>query len=556
MVRRTLAVLVVAAIALGAVAAAGSAATHSTRKAADAAGVRPNAIGQLDCNGFSGIQTPAHRTAACTDLRRVYDGKPGRFYDNGHYIGHDEPSLRYLSARPGSSNNVTWVETLPRDPVAVPTVATPGKDITHWFELSIAPWFSMPICDPRSYPLAPCKPNSDSNAPKHPPTYDVGGGGSAFMELQFYPPGFAPVPDAISCDNTHWCGALTIDSLECTAGFEDCNSNCEEPQQFAFLQRDGIPTGPPSPQRSNYASHTPNGQTLMMNPGDKLSIHMFDAALGGGGHALETRVTDLTTHQTGWMIASAHNGFMNTSFSDCSGHPFNFEPEYSTAKVGNIVPWAALQAGIVTQYEIGHFEACTSVTRPTPIDLGPFTDTFWNICKGPYESSTGPDKGSNPEVTSAPCYPKGDTHKGHTAPNLVTGCVAFFAGGDIDFDGSPYWPDWPNSLTPNRDPSPFLQQQPTTNGAKYPQIQFETDVAASEQLTCGPSTLNGCRVPVPGSPGHFYPYFTHMTINGQCQWAFGRMNQGITYGRDLQYGHPSAYFFGDLASQIKPNPCV
>ena len=54
----------------------------------------------------------------------MYDGRPGRFYDNGHYIGHDEPSLRYLSSRPGASNNVTWVETLPRDPVAVPTVAT------------------------------------------------------------------------------------------------------------------------------------------------------------------------------------------------------------------------------------------------------------------------------------------------------------------------------------------------------------------------------------------------------------------------------------------------
>ena len=50
------------------------------------------------------------------------------------------------------------------------------------------------------------------------------------MEMQFYPPGFPPFVDAISCDNTHWCAALTIDSLECTYGFATCNANCEEPQ--------------------------------------------------------------------------------------------------------------------------------------------------------------------------------------------------------------------------------------------------------------------------------------------------------------------------------------
>jgi hypothetical protein len=36
----------------------------------------------------------------------------GRFSDNGHYIGHDEPDLTFLSNRPGSGNDVTWTETL------------------------------------------------------------------------------------------------------------------------------------------------------------------------------------------------------------------------------------------------------------------------------------------------------------------------------------------------------------------------------------------------------------------------------------------------------------
>src|SRR5690348_7692384 len=40
------------------------------------------------------------------------------------------------------------------------------------------------------------------------------GGGAAFMELQFYPPGHAPFVDSISCDNAHRCAAPTIDSPE------------------------------------------------------------------------------------------------------------------------------------------------------------------------------------------------------------------------------------------------------------------------------------------------------------------------------------------------------
>src|SRR5258708_20160743 len=49
------------------------------------------------------------------------------------------------------------------------------------------------------------------------------GGGAAFMELQFHPPGEAPFADSISCDHAHWCAALTIDSLECTLNLAICN---------------------------------------------------------------------------------------------------------------------------------------------------------------------------------------------------------------------------------------------------------------------------------------------------------------------------------------------
>src|SRR5437868_7023290 len=61
------------------------------------------AKGNLDCNGFSKIQKPLRTDMACTDFVG-YDGRRG--YDNGHYIGHDEPTINFFSNSPGSGNNV------------------------------------------------------------------------------------------------------------------------------------------------------------------------------------------------------------------------------------------------------------------------------------------------------------------------------------------------------------------------------------------------------------------------------------------------------------------
>ena len=59
----------------------------------------------------------------------------------------------------------------------------------------------MALCDGNSYPQTPCMPKSDVNAPKcNGAACGAGtfvGGGSAFMEMQFYPPGFPPKSDGI-----------------------------------------------------------------------------------------------------------------------------------------------------------------------------------------------------------------------------------------------------------------------------------------------------------------------------------------------------------------------
>ena len=181
------------------------------------------------------------------------------------------------------------------------------------------------------------------------------------MELQFYPPGYGPFVDSPSCDTTHWCAALTIDSLESQFNFANLNPNCEEPVNFAFLQRNGVPAGPPSPQLTDLSTFTPNNQTLLMNPGDVVATHIQDTKNG-----LLASVSDLTTHQTGYIVASAKNGFMNTNYKTCAGTPFNFHPEYNTAAQQNQVPWAALEGGVLMEQEIGHFEPCSSITNSLP----------------------------------------------------------------------------------------------------------------------------------------------------------------------------------------------
>ena len=525
---------------LGLVSATGEAALAAST------GVAPNGVGEIDCNGLSPIQHPVKSDAVCADPSGSWNG---RFYENGRYIGHDEPSVRFISNEPGSGNNTTFVEHLPVDPTALPTVKSPGHDVTHTFELTVAPWFSTDVCDPHSAPQKPCTPESDANAPNSTPGFP--GAGAAFVELQFYAPGFAPFSDNISCDNTHWCSALNIDSLECFGSgiaTRGCNNNCIEPVNFAFIQTNGVPTGPPSPQLSDLASFTPNRHTLLMNPGDVIVVRMFDATIPGG-RALEAQEIDLTTGRSGFMIASAANGFMNTNVKNCNGTPFNFQPEYSSAAAQNVIPWGFGPYMINSQFEIGHFEPCTSLSGKVT-STG---DPFFTKCAGPYETAA-----ENPklEPNDAPCYPFGDTHGGTAPPNLVTGCDVFIGAiGDLEYDGTPYYPDWPDSVTPDRFPSTFLQLQPTTvGGLQYPKIQFVTDNSATQFNTnCNVLTGAGCVLP-PQGPGHFYPYFTQARVGFACVWEFGNVRNGNTFGGDAQYGSVGPGTLGAFASAIRPNP--
>ena len=569
---------------------AGAATAAATAKTAASGGVAPKATNELDCNGWSKAYGTVRKLAGstCVDPVRIdKDGDRYRFEDNGHYIGHDEPSVKFISSTPGSGNTMTYLTKIPVDPHRSPT---PSGSVTNYGQLSVAPWFGLPMCDPKSYPQNACTPDSDTNTGLNAPS----DAGSAFMELQLYPPGYTPFVDSESCSATKWCAALNIDSLECTFGFAICNNDCIEPVNFAFLQTNGVPAGPPSPQLTNVHTFLPNAHTLMINPGDALAVSISDPPQG-----FTTTIRDLTTHQTGTMTASAANGFMNTNIADCTGTPFTFHAEYSTARQQNQVPWAALEGGVLMQQEIGHSEVCNSVKNQDPFTFSTYSDPkVFDTCvggsEGPGQTGEGPcdpntgicqnpstegpngpvacptndsTSGANCEFADGNCFQKG------TRPVTIDGVPATessdanqcfdnrYQNGDLDFDGLSYQASaWPNGT--RNHPTAFEYAGPFQAGGKpYRQIQFETNVGASEIL-CDTATGSGCTVPPQGSK--FYPFWSlslhpapFASDRTGCAWNFGNVlpNTFKTFGKDAQYGTPDvARFAGTSTSPVQANP--
>ena len=146
---------------------------------------------------------------------------------------------------------------------------------------------------------------------------------------------------------------------------------------------------------------------------------MFDASIGGGQHAFKVIISDLTTGQSGFMVASATNGFMNTSMFDCSGHPFNFQPLFNTARVQNSIGWSVLLSGILTQYEIGHFTPCSRITNP----IGSGAGKSGRTATAPTRTRGRPMALSRrPGADRCAVLSDGSRRRDH-APDQATGCI-------------------------------------------------------------------------------------------------------------------------------------
>ncbi|WP_376795452.1 hypothetical protein [Thermogemmatispora sp.] len=459
---------------------------------------------------------------ACTEVQ-----DPEEVFGEGYYVGHDEPSVLFYSSLPGSGNHMTYLLRLPSDPAGL----TAGGNKAFNFQLHITFWFGMALCDTQSYPLqvSTCTPDSDRNivdpavSPRHP--------GTAYMELQFYPPGFVPWPQGSSCDARRWCAALTIDSLsEDPVHGTVLNPTCAaqtglEYVNFAFITRDGRSQAPANPVQATLATFTPDPQRdLFMNSGDLVLVKLGDTP-----HGLRVDLFDLTTGQHGAMTASAANGFGQVKFApapstECTNIPYDFHPMYSTSSEATRVIWAAHSYNIAFADEIGHFDYCNG-----PIDEE-------GVCRGT-EGTGGDIEPADRDDTA--CFPASASLR-----IQVAGCY----GTNVGFDGTSYKPVWPDGNT-RLHPTPILFSSPRTglgDRQNYSRVAFEADTprieAADFNGQCNRDTGAGCAI-VPntdeGVPADFYPFFSLASHGPTCLWLIGNDVPGLTtndFGKTAEFG--------------------
>jgi hypothetical protein len=284
-----------------------------------------------------------------------------------------------------------------------------------------------------------------------------------------------------------------------------------------------------------------------MAPGDELRITIGDTANG-----LKVTVNDLSSGQTGFMVASAANGFAEILFDpngtncDFATHnlPYNFHPMYATSSEHTRVPWAAHSYNIAFSDEIGHFEYCNAV------------DAEGGNCI--QASATDP---AGPDVDDQFCFDAAFANFFGLIP--IGGCI----GSDGDFDGVPYQNTWPGTLNSARQDR-LLHAQPVRFASplfrdregelrNYSRVAFEADLPRIEG-TDG-STNNNCQRyvsnPADPNPGQgcvnppvgasFYPLFT--TFGGEegesCLWQLGGAK---IPGTTNTFGGSSTTEFGPL----------
>jgi hypothetical protein len=460
----------------------------------------------------------------------------------GQYTGHDEPSLLFYSDTAGSGNESNYRLILPAESPTMPT--QDGTGGTFNFQNRIAFWFGMDLCDNQSAPEFThdaCVPNSDANifddAKINSPDYIGFHPGTAFLELQFYPPGWLPFQEAISCDATQWCAAMAIFSFNRDQNHMiDNNAACLnsvglEPANFAFITTSGEPHAAPSPLDLTLDSFTPDPTTdLFMDPGDALDISIHDSAAG-----LVTQIDDLTSNESGSMTASTDNGFAQVKFepnaSTCSQKPYAFHPMYSTSSEHTRVPWAAHSYNVAFSDEIGHFEYCDHANG-----------------KGDCVKAGVTEKKKDSDDTT--CF---NADESLLVP--IGGCIAT----DNDFDGVSYQNTWPGTGSPAVDaatkPASVLFSSPTFGGGQnYDRVAFEADLPRIEAADfggiCDRSTGMNCVNPPPGS--NFYPFYsTRADETAGCLWQLGGAN---IPGTTNTFGGSSAAEFGPLLFLDYPGP--
>ena len=465
----------------------------------------------------------------------------------GRYSGHDEPSLVFYSNKAGAGNNAVYHVTLPTDPVIAPR--QDGRGGTFNFQLHTAFWFGMVLCDTQSSPnfTHVCVPNTDANIFDNPgpdaPDFIGHHPGSAFLELQFYPPG-----GVNTCsDPSLWCVAMAIFSLNTRPLTRQINNlDCRnqvglEPVNFAFLTTDGLAqtaADPLNPDVNGKFGIFP-GKTFQMQPGDQLIVTIHDTPDG-----LQAVVQDVTAHTAGSMTASVVNGFAQINFDPdpdaqhrktCSSTPYAFHPMYATSSEHTRATWTAHTYDISFADEIGHFEYCNAV------------DQEGGNC---VQAGANDPAGVDADDQQGSCFSGGFLALFGLQP--IGACTSE----DFDFDGPPYQAKWPGTgrlledflfkPSPVRFTSPKFLKAGNGDGAlhNYKRVAFEADMPGIEFASnpeCNVFTGTGCTNPPRGAA--FYPIFSTARSEEGCVWQFGGPHIPGTINN---FGGTSTTEFGDI----------
>lgn len=459
------------------------------------------------------------------------------------YIGHDEPAINFYSNVPGSGNSAIYLLTLPLDP---PTPPVQNGGGTFNFQLHVTFWIGMNLCDSESYPLftKKCDPDTDDNifdsTDPNSPRFIGKHPGTAFMELQFYPPGWILSPQLI--DPTNYFAALNIFSLQQTGATGainnlDCvNNTGVESGNFAVITKNGVPLTPPNPLGVNFGRNNFDmNNVLSMAPGNQILVILHDTP-----HGLEVILSDLTSHRIGSMVASARNGFGQVLFQPssptCNVAPYDFHPMYSTSNLHTRTPWSGGTDNTTFSDELGHFEFC-DLADPVTLNC---------LVPGKQDRKTGLD------ADDGFCFSPGGPFLPGPPFIQVGGC----ANDDTDFDGLSYLRDWPGTLANVRKdrqlhPQPIRFTSPlfiASDGSlrNFDRVAFETDMPLFDP-NCNIFSPTGCTVPAKGMA--FYPFYTTSgsAPDGICRWQFGG---GLIPGTKNNFGGNPTAAWGDLFSTV------
>jgi len=518
--------------------------------------------GAAKTQAASNLPLCVQRPALC-----VEQNNPWTWHGYTYKSGHDEPSTLFYSSIPGSGNSNEYRLTLPSDPPTPP--AQDGSGSTWNFQLRPTFWLGMIMCDDQDAPNpgVPCTADSDKNiftsTDPTSPKYMGLTPGQAYMEMQFYPPGWGPISctDANGNQDGKWCAALTIDSDQSNSNTGVANNSAcnnivgPEPVNYAVITKNGIPVAPPRPDTPFFEQAVVTPNTLEFNNGDDLLVDMHDTPVG-----FQVVVQDLTTHQTGYMTASAANGFGHALYqpnaSTCTFVNYAYHPMFATSTTSTRNLWAAHSYNVAFSDELGHFEYYPESTQDS----------------------------DDPPCFGAPLV----SPAGATLNPFFTGCV----GADADFDGPGYqagnWPGSPGAVAGNV-PTPVKFTSPLFTGPfgglrlNYSDVAFETDLPRIEGTDFSPN--NDCQRhvsnPADPSPGSgcvkppngatFYPIYSTTTFSRGCIWQEGggsipgtTNNFGGTstleYGGLLLSAYPAAGFtvterYNNFHNDLARNPC-